>query len=320
MRPPDEIFWKEFLPNLRGLLAHLLRSRNYSQPRIASFLNVTQAAVSNYLSTGQEQYRLRLESLGIPRADLAALIDSLVIDAAAGPVKSTHTLMTAWRNYLSKGYLCEYHKRLYPELAECQICLLMDAALTPEKLGVLRRLEEALDILENSPIIAYLSPEVSINIAEALPDARSIEDIAAFPGRIVRIKSTLRAVSKPTFGGSHHLASILLVMMRYNRGIRAVMNIKHDEALEESLRSLGMKFAETRPQSLARDEKDVVLAVDQVLMKNPSVDLVIDRGGIGLEPAAYVFGTDAVDVVKKVAKIARIYVSLKQPLENTKNK
>jgi predicted fused transcriptional regulator/phosphomethylpyrimidine kinase/predicted transcriptional regulator len=320
MRPPEEIFWKEFLPNLRGILAHVLRSRNYSQPRIASFLNVTQAAVSNYLSTDQEQYRSRLESLGIPWADLAALIDSLVIDAAAGPIKSTHTLMTAWRNYLSKGYLCDYHRHLYPELGECQICLLMEAALTPERLNVLRRLEEALDMLEDYPIVAYLSPEVSINIAEALPDADSIEDIAAFPGRIVRIKSTLRAVSKPTFGGSHHLASILLAVMRYNRNFRSVMNIKYDESLEESLRILDMRYAETKPQGVTRSEKDVVSAVEEVLRKDSAVEVVIDRGGIGLEPATYVFGANAIDVVKKVVKIARIYVSLKQPLENTKNK
>jgi len=320
MRPPDEIFWKDFLPNLRGVMAHLLRSKNYSQPKIASFLNVTQAAVSNYLSASQEQYMSRLESLGIPRADLAALIDSLVMDVAVGPTKSTHTLMTAWRNFLSKGYLCDYHKRQYPELVDCQVCLLMDATLTPDRLGILRRLEEALEMLENYSIVVYLSPEVSINIAEALPDADSIEDIAAFPGRIVRIKSSLRAVSKPAFGGSHHLASILLAVMKHNRNIRAVMNVKYDEALQESLKMVGLSFAETNRRNLARNENDVVSAVEELFMKNPDIDIVIDRGGIGLEPATYIFGINAVEVVKKAVKIARVYIGLKHSLNTTKNK
>ncbi len=318
MRPPDEIFWKEFLPGLRGVLAHALRSKNYSQPKIASILNVTQAAVSNYLATDQEHYMSRLEALGIPKTDLEALVDSLIFDAAVSPVKSTQTLMTAWRNFLSRGYLCDYHRRLYPELADCQICLLMEAALTPERLSILRRLEQGLELLENFPIVAYLSPEVSINIAEALPNAVSIDDVAAFPGRIVKIKSTLRAVSKPTFGCSHHLASILLAAIRHNQEVRAVMNIKFDEMLKEAIKNSGMSFTETKQNNLRRDEKDVVSAVEEVFMNISDIDVIIDRGGIGLEPATYVFGRNAVDVVKKVIKIARNYVGLIQPTDPAK--
>jgi predicted transcriptional regulator len=102
------------LPNLRGVLAHRLRSLGYSQSKIARILNVTQPSVSECLSARESRFVEDLLRLGIPREDPEALVDSLVRSAELGPTKMTETLMTAWRQLLSSGKLCGYHRSMYP--------------------------------------------------------------------------------------------------------------------------------------------------------------------------------------------------------------
>ncbi|MEM2539298.1 MAG: bifunctional hydroxymethylpyrimidine kinase/phosphomethylpyrimidine kinase, partial [Candidatus Bathyarchaeia archaeon] len=76
--------------------------------------------------------------------------------------------------------------------------------------SVLKSVSEAKRILESSPHVASLVPEVGINVAMALPYAESIKDIAAIPGRLMRVFDNVRASSCPEFGASSHLARYLL--------------------------------------------------------------------------------------------------------------
>ncbi|MHA1736485.1 MAG: transcriptional regulator, partial [Candidatus Thorarchaeota archaeon] len=50
MRPPCELVQREYLPALRSTLAAALHARGLSQNRIAAMMDITQAAVSKYLS------------------------------------------------------------------------------------------------------------------------------------------------------------------------------------------------------------------------------------------------------------------------------
>lgn len=305
MRPPEEIFIKDFLPSLRGALAHSLRSRGYSQPKIATFLNVTQAAVSKYLSTRPSVYLSRLEEIGIPRGDVEALIDSLTAEASSGPIRATQALMSTWVGLLSRRYLCEYHRRLYPELADCEICISLGESLSPERAEVIRHLEEGVRMLEENPLIVYLAPEIGINIAEALREPSGVNDVAAVPGRIVKVRSSLRAVSRPSFGASRHLASILLSIIPARRGIRAVMNIRHDESVERALRELGIRYATTKHEKTQITEEEITRAVSMAVIGGRDVECVVDEGGVGFEPSTYIFAGDAIEAVRKASLIAR---------------
>jgi predicted fused transcriptional regulator/phosphomethylpyrimidine kinase/predicted transcriptional regulator len=312
VRPPEEMLYEVLLPNLRGVLAHRLRSLGYPQSKIARTLNVTQPSVSGYLSAKESRFVEDLLKLGIPREDLEALIDSLVRSAELGPTKMTETLVTAWRQLLSSGKLCGYHRSMYPELADCDVCVRLGSSVDPERASVLQRLERAVQMLESSPIAHHLVPEVSTNVAESAREPRELNDVAAVPGRIVRVGGALRAVGRPSFGTSKHLASLLLKAKRNGISWSAVVNIRFDEDVLRALRETGMKYAVTRyPAGSPRSEEEVVETVVEALRRDPGIEVVLDAGGPGLEPAAYVFGNDSVDAVNRVLKIARAYVAVR---------
>jgi len=306
------MLYEVLLPNLRGVLAHRLRSLGYPQSKIARTLNVTQPSVSGYLSAKESRFVEDLLKLGIPREDLEALIDSLVRSAELGPTKMTETLVTAWRQLLSSGKLCGYHRSMYPELADCDVCVRLGSSVDPERASVLQRLERAVQMLESSPIAHHLVPEVSTNVAESAREPRELNDVAAVPGRIVRVGGALRAVGRPSFGTSKHLASLLLKAKRNGISWSAVVNIRFDEDVLRALRETGMKYAVTRyPAGSPRSEEEVVETVVEALRRDPGIEVVLDAGGPGLEPAAYVFGNDSVDAVNRVLKIARAYVAVR---------
>lgn len=306
------MLYEVLLPNLRGVLAHRLRSLGYPQSKIARTLNVTQPSVSGYLSAKESRFVEDLLRLGIPREDLEALVDSLVRSAELGPTKMTETLVTAWRQLLSSGKLCGYHRSMYPELADCDVCVRLGSSIDPERASVLQRLERAVQMLESSPIAHHLVPEVSTNVAESAREPRELNDVAAVPGRIVRVGGALRAVGRPSFGTSKHLASLLLKAKRNGIGWSAVVNIRFDEDVLRALRETGMKYALTRyPAGSPRSEEEVVEAVVEALRRDPGIEVVLDAGGPGLEPAAYVFGNDSVDAVNRVLGVARAYVAVR---------
>ena len=49
-----------------------------------------------------------------------------------------------------------------------------------------------------------------MNIASCIKGARSIQEAAAFPGRIAIVNGKLRHHETPAFGVSNHLASVLI--------------------------------------------------------------------------------------------------------------
>lgn len=311
MRPPEEVFLKYLLPNIRGLLAHALKTRGYSQSKISSILGVSQAAVSGYLSKAATTYLDNLKSYGIPPDECNLLVNSLVGAAPEGPQRVTQVILLGWRRLLSDGYVCQLHKSLFPELVDCEICLNIEASPPLERERILEELRQASEVIEISEELLALYPEVAINIAMSLDKPSSLNDVAAFPGRIVRVGSKIVPVSKPSFGASKHLASILLGVIRISGEKRCVMNLRLVDGVEEAVASTGYKLVKTNPTNKVRNENDVVFDVIEAVKRERDADVVLDEGGIGLEPAIYVFGECPLKVVKKGLDIARRLKDLK---------
>jgi predicted fused transcriptional regulator/phosphomethylpyrimidine kinase/predicted transcriptional regulator len=305
MRPPEELLLRYLLPNIRGILAHTLRKKGFSQSKIAFVLGVSQAAVSYYLSKHPTNYAEALRSYGVPREETETLINSIVAAASEGPEGATRALMNGWQRLLTSGTLCQLHRKIYPELGDCTICITKPTISFIEREGIIRDIERAVLLIERSPELLKVYPEVSINVALAREGASSLEDVAAIPGRIVRINDRLVAVGKPEFGASKHLASILLGVTRVNPLKRAVINIRLVPGLEEAAKRLGLKFAKTQAKQLARTEEEVVFSVIELVSSEKDLDLVIDEGGLGLEPAVYCFDTTAEGAAKKAVALSR---------------
>ena len=88
-----------------------------------------------------------------------------------------------------------------------------------------------------------LVPEVQCNLGMALFGAQTTDEIAAFPGRLIRLHRDIHSVAPPEFGASSHVARIILTAMKQNPGKRSVMNIRYEETFLESCRNLGLSIA-----------------------------------------------------------------------------
>lgn len=177
-----------------------------------------------------------------------------------------------------------------------------------ERYRVLQELGKAVDILKAKKI-GYLIPEVSSNLGYALSDAKSVEDVAAFPGRIIRLKDSVTTCSDPEFGASRHIASIILTVMRFNPDFCSAMNIRYSKENVAILKSKGflIGYFDRRLEPKKLKEKEgfsLEWGVGEVLKKIGRVpDFIYDEGDIGKEPMIRVLGKTPLDVVQKILKI-----------------
>ncbi|MEM1507156.1 MAG: bifunctional hydroxymethylpyrimidine kinase/phosphomethylpyrimidine kinase [Candidatus Bathyarchaeia archaeon] len=179
------------------------------------------------------------------------------------------------------------------------------------KYSVLRSINKAKKILESSPHVASLAPEVGINVAMALPYAESIMDVAAIPGRLMRVFDSVKASSCPEFGASSHLARYLLEIIRYDPGKRAAINIRFSENLLDLLREEGLQISfydrSEEPEEIKRvNGMTIPWGVRQAIAKAGRVpDVIYHRGDLGKEPMIVIFGEDAVALAEKIVKLAK---------------
>ncbi|MEM1581833.1 MAG: bifunctional hydroxymethylpyrimidine kinase/phosphomethylpyrimidine kinase [Candidatus Bathyarchaeia archaeon] len=176
--------------------------------------------------------------------------------------------------------------------------------------NVLKSVREAIKILESSPHIANLTPEVGINVAMALPYAESINDIAAIPGRLVKVFNNVKSSSCPEFGASSHLARYLLEIMRYDAKKRAAINIKFSESLLALLKGMNLKISfydrREEPDEIKRTEgMTIPWGVRQAIARiGEAPDVIYHMGDLGKEPMIVIFGEDAVLLAKKIVELA----------------
>lgn len=174
-----------------------------------------------------------------------------------------------------------------------------------ERYLVLREIKEAVSILEDNPDFSKLIPEVGCNIGMAIPEADSYEDVAAVEGRIVRHRGRAVPVGCVDFGASRHVARIILASLRYNREIRAAINVRYSE---EALAACGeMKLGISSFDRAEEPENTSIMdwGTAEAIKKYGSVPKVIfDKGGPGKEPMIRLLGTGAAEVAKLAVKLA----------------
>jgi len=278
--------------------------------RISNLVGVTQAAVSQALAKSEATYRKKLSRLGLTGDEIDVLSAALMEDVSEDPVRANATLYAFWRKVLADGRLCAYHRTLYPVLSACEICLPTSTPAPTDalRLEMLRQLEEAVERVERSPYIAHVMPEVSVNIAYCTPKPESGADVAAIPGRIVRVGSSVRAVGRPVFGGSQHMAKVLLAVNAIDQKVRAAMNLRNDSRVKAVLRSTRLKTGEVTTQPANEDQViSSVVESYRLLMHVPSA--VLHDGGIGYEPATYLLAENPDQAVRLALEIARRYVA-----------
>ncbi|UNC92384.1 bifunctional hydroxymethylpyrimidine kinase/phosphomethylpyrimidine kinase [Candidatus Contubernalis alkalaceticus] len=187
-----------------------------------------------------------------------------------------------------------------------------------EKTEILENLNKALLILKSVPITPLI-PEVQSNLVMALPKASSIDEVAAFPGRIIKLGNKITTLAEPQFNCSRWMSRVILAVTKNNFAWRSTMNIKYSTDIIKTVRKAGFIVEsfkrEEEPPNLALDSQyeNAEWGTDTVLRGTGFVpDAIYDKGGFGKEGMIRIFGRDALDVAHKVSIIAENYFKFKQ--------
>jgi hydroxymethylpyrimidine/phosphomethylpyrimidine kinase len=176
-----------------------------------------------------------------------------------------------------------------------------------ERYRVIQELKRAIEILEEEKI-GHLIPEVSSNLGYALPFAEGIEDVAAFPGRIVRFKDSVATHSDPEFGVSQHVANIILTVMKFDPDYCSAMNIRYSKENIAQLKRRGFLVGHfdrsLEPKKVKKIEgSSLEWGVGEVLKKMKQIpDFIYDEGDVGKEPMIRVLGRSPIEIINKILK------------------
>ena len=153
--------------------------------------------------------------------------------------------------------------------------------------------------------IEPLIPEVMSNLGYATPYPEGPQDVAAFPGRILRGPQGLLIPAPPAFGASRHITAIILTAMATHPELRSAMNVKFFEGVDDlalllHLRTASFDRGAEPPEVKAQEGGTLAWGVASVLKPGqPPPDLIYDRGEFGKEPMIRILGPTPMAVAEK---------------------
>ncbi len=159
--------------------------------------------------------------------------------------------------------------------------------------------------LEALDRLSVLTPEVGMNLCYARAGAESPVDVAGLSGRLLRVGDKVRAVGTVKYGGSRHMARVVLAAMDCDGTVRAAVNIKYRPETIDAVEKAG----EFSVSSFNREDEPgqsstMEWGTREAIRVHGSVpDIVYDRGGVGKEPMIRILGTNPAEVLFKLKKI-----------------
>ena len=156
--------------------------------------------------------------------------------------------------------------------------------------------------------ISPLIPEVMSNLGYAFPYAEGPEHVAAFPGRILKVPQGTLVPTPPAFGASRHIAALILTALKTHPHLRAAMNIRYVEGIEDLAPLLHLRLAsfdrdQEPPEVKAKEGGTLAWGVAQVMQAlkpgEQPPDLIGDRGEVGKEAMLRILGENPMRVAEK---------------------
>jgi len=313
MRPPCEIVTQNLLPLIRGMVAQELIN-SMTQQEVAEKMGVSQPTISSYLKSldtiraeGEEEY-LESDTVRLLVNDIvASSIDN------ASPEEIIRMICASCVNLRISGLTCRKHVKSFPGLtAGCQGCLpVTDKILIESRKKVITELLETLSAMERNQDFVKIMPEVLLNICKCLPEPKTIDDIAAFPGRITKIRGKARALLPPEFGASKHMAQILLTINACSPSFNSTINIVNNDKVLRIMENLAIKyytypnndfvklFKEKKTKKAQKELEELIEPV-----KVGGIFAILNSGGIGIEPITYLFSNSLQTLIETTFKIA----------------
>ena len=188
----------------------------------------------------------------------------------------------------------------------------LEPLLSKEQLEVINQIRDIYNSITTKQF-CKLIPEVRTNIAGALKDAKSKEDVAGIDGRITIVNNLPKAAGEIKFGVAEHTARLVLTAKEFDNSINFVMNLKYTPELVKRIqKKTDLKLSEinreNQPEEVITKEFSTMqwLIKESVDKDGKIPDIIWDRGSIGKEPMLRLFGMNSADIVEKIGKIFNI--------------
>ncbi|MFA5384833.1 MAG: thiamine-phosphate synthase family protein [Eubacteriales bacterium] len=186
---------------------------------------------------------------------------------------------------------------------------LNDDTRTARERALCQELDRAVGELKQSGIVGLI-PEIGANLAFALPEARELDDIAAIPGRLLRMKGKVATLGDAEMGCSRYMGGALLLVKEFFPAARCIINLHHHPLVHQACTALGFNIT-SMPESPDYRQTDADFDTDLRRTLNtctvlPDVIEIPDR--INLERLILVLGESLTDLVSKV-KTLGVYLS-----------
>ena len=182
---------------------------------------------------------------------------------------------------------------------------------------VLGNLVCAVEMLQNCPEFSSLVPEVRVNLAYALPGAKTSDEVAAVDGRITVVRGLPYAPGLPRWGASDHMARLVIEVRKYDSTINAGINFKCDaiviDIVQKYCSEQGILFGwidrTKEPEKVAeQDRSSMPWKIKQLETNYGGIPKLFYEGeGWGKEPLFVAIGSDAVEVAGIAIEIALRY-------------
>lgn len=225
---------------------------------------------------------------------------ALAAELALG--KSPHDALNAAENFISSSIAAAWKPGKGIEAVE--------PLGSAEKRKVLSELAHALAAFEADANAWKLLPEIATNLVYALPHATSVNDVAAVTGRIRRTMASARSLGRIDFGGSSHVARMLLTYQKYVPGTRSAMNIAASDGIFLAIKKHGIPLAVadrmTEPPGVAEKEgESMPWLVGQAMAHRKGAKAIYFTGSIGKEPSVVLFGKSPGEIAALALKLAK---------------
>ena len=248
------------IPSLRAVLCHKLNAKGHTQSEISLILKITQPMVSKYLSEKSSE------------KSLSGLSDKIILFTEKS--KSLGFSFAITQNQISNS---EYFLSTKEHI------------LTDEKSETVNDIDNAIKILIGKDL-SEIACNVKMNIARAVINAETKEDIASIPGGLVLSDGKIIMHHEPEFGASRHLSELLMGIKKINPEIYAIMNIKFSQNVLNKIIRARLKYHYLHEKyALHTRQKEF--------------DAVIHKGSFGIEPCCYLVGKTAEEVSKKCLRL-----------------
>ena len=272
----------KWLDRLHQQLAKELRVNGWSQMDIAKATGSTQSTVSRQIMK--------------PATPLGASADETTVDGWArelahslhqlGPEANVQRQRLVFEFQFGQNQTLRYDKTL------TGLNLDEDQAAS----ALLRRLDWATGRLDLRRLKTYM-PAVGMNIAACLPNASSIGEVAAYPGRMTLVENVLRRHETPELGASQHLANVLLQAKAVDGEKCAILNLK-PPTLDGMVDQGDINYiSDELDYKLGLAPKGALQAHDGRL------DIILDEGAFGWEPSLYILAPNPMDLVDRTHAI-----------------